>query len=81
MNQIRSEDFHKFRGTKEIFKNISTEWTVLNCPKGLGSKNFTKQIAFNVIPHIDSFMEDGYTKEEWKMTAETKKILDLQNCL
>jgi len=37
---------------------------------------FTKQIAFNVIPHIDAFMEDGYTKEEWKMTAETKKILD-----
>jgi len=40
------------------------------------SKNFTKQIAFNVIPHIDSFMEDRYTKEEWKMTVETKKILD-----
>jgi len=40
------------------------------------SKNFTKQIAFNVIPHIDSFMDDGYTKEEWKMTVETKKILD-----
>ncbi len=38
--------------------------------------NFTKQIAFNVIPHIDVFMEDGYTKEEWKLTAETKKILD-----
>ena len=37
---------------------------------------FTKQIAFNVIPHIDVFMEDGYTKEEWKMVAETKKILD-----
>jgi aspartate-semialdehyde dehydrogenase len=37
---------------------------------------FTKQIAFNVIPHIDVFMEDGYTKEEWKMLAETKKILD-----
>lgn len=37
---------------------------------------FTKQIAFNVIPHIDVFMEDGYTKEEWKMMAETKKILD-----
>ncbi|MEL7488107.1 MAG: aspartate-semialdehyde dehydrogenase [Pseudomonadota bacterium] len=37
---------------------------------------FTKQIAFNVIPHIDVFMEDGFTKEEWKMTAETKKILD-----
>jgi aspartate-semialdehyde dehydrogenase len=37
---------------------------------------FSKQIAFNVIPHIDVFMEDGYTKEEWKMVAETKKILD-----
>ncbi|GAA6213230.1 aspartate-semialdehyde dehydrogenase [Hyphomicrobiales bacterium 4NK60-0047b] len=37
---------------------------------------FTKQIAFNVIPHIDDFMEDGYTKEEWKLLAETKKILD-----
>jgi len=42
----------------------------------VSSKNFTKQIAFNVIPHIDTFMEDRYTKEEWKMTVETKKILD-----
>ena len=39
-------------------------------------KKFTKQIAFNVIPHIDEFMEDGSTKEEWKMVAETKKIVD-----
>ena len=39
-------------------------------------EKFTKQIAFNVIPHIDVFMEDGQTKEEWKMVAETKKILD-----
>ena len=37
---------------------------------------FTKEIAFNVIPHIDVFMEDGYTKEEWKMMVETKKIVD-----
>jgi len=37
---------------------------------------FTKQIAFNVIPHIDAFMEDGQTREEWKMVAETKKIVD-----
>ena len=37
---------------------------------------FQKQIAFNVIPHIDSFMEDGSTREEWKMMVETKKILD-----
>jgi aspartate-semialdehyde dehydrogenase len=40
------------------------------------AKKFTKRIAFNVIPHIDVFMEDGSTKEEWKMVAETKKILD-----
>ena len=40
------------------------------------SKNFTKQIAFNAIPHIDMFSDDGYTKEELKMTNETKKILD-----
>ena len=40
---------------------------------------FTKQIAFNVIPHIDSFLDDGSTKEEWKMVAETKKILDPKN--
>jgi aspartate-semialdehyde dehydrogenase len=39
-------------------------------------RKFTKQIAFNVIPHIDVFMADGNTKEEWKMSAETRKILD-----
>jgi len=42
----------------------------------VGAAKFTKQIAFNVIPHIDSFMEDGTTKEEWKMVVETKKIID-----
>ena len=51
--------------TKGIFVNDAPEPSA-----------FTKQIAFNVIPHIDVFMEDGFTKEEWKMTAETKKILD-----
>ena len=44
--------------------------------KKIKSENFTKQIAFNLIPHIDSFVEDRYTKEEWKMENETKKILD-----
>ena len=44
--------------------------------KEIKSKNFSKQIAFNIIPHIDDFSEDGYTKEELKMTNETKKILD-----
>ena len=44
--------------------------------KKINSKNFTKQIAFNLIPHIDEFVDEGYTKEEWKMINETKKILD-----
>ena len=44
--------------------------------KKVKSKFFTKQIAFNLIPHIDDFAKDGYTKEEWKIENETKKILD-----
>ena len=44
--------------------------------KKINPKNFTKQIAFNAIPHIDTFVDDGYTKEELKMVNETKKILD-----
>ena len=43
--------------------------------KNIKPQNFTKQIAFNAIPHIDIFSEDGYTKEELKMRNETKKIL------
>ena len=59
-----------------------TPWTSSDADQGASTrqdvepKKFTKQIAFNVIPHIDVFMEDGYTKEEWKMMVETKKILD-----
>ena len=49
---------------------------VYNPTSEIEHKKFTKQIAFNVIPHIDVFMEDGSTKEEWKMVAETKKIVD-----
>tara|TARA_B110000881_G_C18564073_1_gene511528 strand:- start:809 stop:1810 length:1002 start_codon:yes stop_codon:yes gene_type:complete len=44
--------------------------------KEINSKNFTKQMAFNIIPHIDDFADDGYTKEELKMVNETKKIID-----
>jgi len=62
-------------GKKHMTELEEQSKLVLNKQK-VSSKNFTKQIAFNVIPHIDSFMEDGYTKEEWKMTVETKKILD-----
>ncbi|MBO6777580.1 MAG: aspartate-semialdehyde dehydrogenase [Marinibacterium sp.] len=49
---------------------------VYNPTDDIAPKKFQKQIAFNVIPHIDVFMEDGSTKEEWKMVAETKKIVD-----
>jgi len=49
---------------------------IYNPTDNVPPKKFSKQIAFNVIPHIDVFMEDGTTKEEWKMVAETKKILD-----
>ncbi len=49
---------------------------VYNPTSEVPPKKFQKQIAFNVIPHIDVFMEDGSTKEEWKMVAETKKIVD-----
>lgn len=54
-------------------------WNQTKAIYGLGDKTpkkFTKQIAFNAIPHIDVFLPDGSTKEEWKMAAETKKILD-----
>lgn len=56
-----------FEQTKGIYWNKDIEET---------QNKFTKQIAFNVIPHIDVFMDDGATKEEWKMTVETQKILD-----
>jgi aspartate-semialdehyde dehydrogenase len=54
-----------FEQSRNIFVGDSAE-----------AKKFTKQIAFNVIPHIDNFLDDGSTKEEWKMMVETKKILD-----
>ncbi|MCF4165300.1 aspartate-semialdehyde dehydrogenase [Zavarzinia compransoris] len=54
-----------FNQTRALYVNDTVE-----------PKKFSKQIAFNVIPHIDVFMDDGFTKEEWKMTAETRKIID-----
>jgi aspartate-semialdehyde dehydrogenase len=54
-----------FEQTRAIYMNAQVQHA-----------KFTKQIAFNVIPHIDMFMDDGFTKEEWKMVVETKKILD-----
>jgi aspartate-semialdehyde dehydrogenase len=59
-------------GMDELFSQTKAVFTT----EEIETKKFPKRIAFNVIPHIDVFMEDGFTKEEWKMVAETKKILD-----
>ena len=56
----------------ELFSQTKSVFTL----DEVENKKFTKRIAFNVIPHIDVFMDDGSTKEEWKMVQETKKILD-----
>jgi aspartate-semialdehyde dehydrogenase len=56
----------------ELFNHTKSSFVYEQSPP----QQFTKEIAFNVIPHIDTFMDDGSTKEEWKMVVETKKILD-----
>jgi aspartate-semialdehyde dehydrogenase len=61
---------------KDAMDELWTQTRAIFVNDEIVKEKFTRQIAFNVIPHIDVFMEDGYTKEEWKMTAETKKILD-----
>ena len=61
---------------KEGMDELFTQTRAVFVADPVEAKKFTKRIAFNVIPHIDSFMEDGQTKEEWKVTAETKKMLD-----
>jgi len=61
-------------GMDELFNQ--TKGVYINEPEHKFLETFTKPIAFNVIPHIDVFMDDGSTKEEWKMVVETKKIID-----
>jgi aspartate-semialdehyde dehydrogenase len=61
---------------KEAMDELFAQTRAVYVSDPIEAKKFPKRIAFNVIPHIDVFMEDGFTKEEWKMTAETKKILD-----
>ena len=62
-------------GKAPMDEMVEQTMAIINSKK-VSSENFTKQIAFNAIPHIDAFAEDGYTKEELKMIRETKKILD-----
>ena len=61
---------------KEGMDELFTQTRAVFVADPVENKKFTKRIAFNVIPHIDVFMDDGSTKEEWKMVAETKKMLD-----
>ncbi|ALG70696.1 aspartate-semialdehyde dehydrogenase [Azospirillum thiophilum] len=61
---------------KEAMDELFTQTRAIFVNDPIAKSVFPKQIAFNVIPHIDSFMEDGSTREEWKMMVETKKILD-----
>ncbi|MFN3483089.1 MAG: aspartate-semialdehyde dehydrogenase, partial [Rhabdaerophilum calidifontis] len=61
---------------KEGMDELFDQTKAIYSAKDVTTKKFPKRIAFNLIPHIDVFMEDGFTKEEWKMMAETKKILD-----
>ncbi|MGD9740170.1 MAG: aspartate-semialdehyde dehydrogenase [Bauldia sp.] len=61
---------------KDAMDELFSQTRAVYVSDNVESHRFTKRIAFNVIPHIDVFMEDGQTKEEWKMVAETKKILD-----
>ncbi|MBB6249635.1 aspartate-semialdehyde dehydrogenase [Nitrospirillum iridis] len=60
---------------KEAMDELFTQTRAIYVNDPIEKRQFTKQIAFNVIPHIDVFMDDGTTKEEWKMMVETKKIL------
>ncbi len=61
---------------KEAMDELFVQTRGIYVNDAMTKEQFTKQIAFNVIPHIDVFMDDGMTKEEWKMMVETKKILD-----
>jgi aspartate-semialdehyde dehydrogenase len=61
---------------KEAMDELFTQTRAIFVNDPVKPERFTKQIAFNCIPHIDSFMDDGQTKEEWKMAVETRKILD-----
>jgi len=61
---------------KEAMDELFTQTKAVYTLDEITPKKFPKRMAFNVIPHCDVFMEDGFTKEEWKMVAETKKILD-----
>ena len=77
INRVVVSTYQSVSGAgKDGMDELDRQTKALYSLQDVETKKFPKRIAFNLIPHIDVFMEDGYTKEEWKMMAETKKILD-----
>jgi aspartate-semialdehyde dehydrogenase len=77
INRVVVSTYQSVSGAgKDAMDELFTQTRAIFVSDPVEPKKFPKRIAFNLIPHIDVFMEDGFTKEEWKMTAETKKILD-----
>ena len=77
INRVVVSTYQSVSGAgKDAMDELFNQTQNIYANKNMEKNKFTKQIAFNVIPHIDNFLPDGQTKEEWKMAAETKKILD-----
>src|SRR3974377_1743336 len=77
INRVVVATYQSVSGTgREAMDELFTQTRAIYVTDPMEPKKNTKRIAFNVSPQCDVFMEDGYTKEEWKMVAETKKILD-----
>lgn len=77
INRVVVSTYQSVSGAgKEASDELFTQTRAVFVSDPIETNKFTKRIAFNVIPHIDVFLDDGFTKEEWKMVAETKKMLD-----
>ncbi len=77
INRVVVSTYQSVSGAgKEAMDELFTQTRAVFVSDPVEAHKFPKRIAFNVIPHIDVFLDDGFTKEEWKMVAETKKILD-----
>jgi aspartate-semialdehyde dehydrogenase len=82
IERINVASYQSVSGTgKEAIEELTTQTAALLSGKAITPKVYPKQIAFNVLPHIDVFMENGYTKEEMKMVWETRKIMENESIL
>jgi aspartate-semialdehyde dehydrogenase len=79
LSRVRVATYQSVSGAgKDAMDELFTQTRAVFVTDPVEHKKFPKRIAFNLIPQVDVFMEDGFTREEWKMVAETKKILDLK---